>query len=241
MAIGFSFADFDMDAYPPSEELGLHKACRVFQDEEAATMEKVKNFFRLLGEDPEAAKEYPDRPGDEDRDCFDLSVFLPDGENARIATSDWSGSGGGNDGKMWDFQLCTTLVDPIGFSEESMFPARKWTYEDLTRYCQLRYGKELTPQPLALVRNLHFDDLVAAGGSRILFTNGLQDMWSGGSYLEDVSDTILALNFENGAHHSDLTHVGPTEDDTDDIREGFVKIADIIDGWLREIKHPDGR
>ena len=78
------------------------------------------------------------------------------------------GSGGGNDGKMWDFQLCTTLVDQIGFSEESMFPARLWTYEELTRYCQLRYGKGLVPQPLALVRNLGFDDLVGNGVSKIL-------------------------------------------------------------------------
>ena len=71
----------------------------------------------------------------------------------------------------------------------------------------------------------------------ILFTNGMDDMWSGssselcflsafdgisiymnqlntrcciikysagGSYLEDVSDSILALNFENGAHRSDF-------------------------------------
>ena len=198
-------------------------------------MEKVKNFFQLLKEDPEESVEYPDTPGNEDRDCFDLSTFLPDGENARIATSDWSGSGGGNDGKMWDFQLCTTLVDVIGFSKESMFPARKWTYADLTKYCQLRYGKELTPQPLALVRNLHFDDLVAAGASKILFTNGLQDMWSGGSYLEDVSDTILSLNFINGAHHSDLTHFGPSDKDTEDLKEGFVEITNILEKWLEEI------
>lgn len=110
-AIGFSFADYDMNAYPPSKDLGLYKACQIFQDKDATSMEKVKNFFQLLKEDPEESEEYPDSPGDEDKDCFDLSTFLPDGENARIATSDWSGSGGGNDGKMWDFQLCSTLVD----------------------------------------------------------------------------------------------------------------------------------
>ncbi|KAL7538230.1 hypothetical protein ACHAXR_010625 [Thalassiosira sp. AJA248-18] len=236
MAIGFSFADFDMDAYPPGPDLGLYKACKIFQMEDATPMEKVRNFFQLMAEDPDMSEEYPDRPGDEDKDCFDLSVFLPDGDNARITTSDWSGSGGGIDGKMWDFQLCHTLVDAIGFSKESMFPARKWTYEDLTKYCQLRYGKELIPQPLALARNLHFDDLVKAGASNILFTNGLQDMWSGGSYLEDVSDTILALNFENGAHHSDLTHEGPTDKDTEDIKEGYVKITEILEKWLHDIK-----
>ena len=138
--------------------------------------------------------------------------------------------------KMWDFQLCTTLVDPIGFSEESMFPTRIWTYEELTKYFQVWYGKELISQPLALVRNLGFNDLIKQGASRILFTNGLQDMWSGGSYLEDLSDSILALNFADGAHHSDLSHVGPSKNNTKDIREGFVKITNILENWLDEIK-----
>ena len=236
MAVAFSFADFDMDAYPPSEELGMYRACRVFQDGESTSVQRVADFFTLVGQDEEFEKEYPQLVGEEDTPCFDLSIFLPDGPNARIATSDWSGSGGGNDGKMWDFQLCTTLVDPIGFSEESMFPYRRWTCDDLTEYCQLRYGEGVVPQPLALVRNLGFDDLARSGASRILFTNGLQDMWSGASYLEDVSDTILALNFENGAHHSDLSHVGPSDADTDDIREGFVEITDILARWLGEIE-----
>lgn len=231
MAVGFTFADFDMGAYPPGEDTGLYKACRVFQSDDASSLEKVANFFSLLvdGEEGSESDEEGGRP------CFDLSVFLPDGDNPRIQTSDWSGSGGGNDGHMWDFQLCTRLVDPIGFSEESMFPPRVWTYEDLTAYCQLRYGKEVVPRPYALVGEWGFDDLVRNGASRILFTNGMQDMWSGGSYLEDLSDTILALNFENGAHHSDLSHVGPSENDTEDIRAGFVKITNILEKWLAEI------
>jgi hypothetical protein len=61
-------------------------------------------------------------------------------------------------------------------------------------------------------------------------------MWSGGSYLENVTDSIIALNFENGAHHSDLSHVGPTDKDTDDIKAGFVQITNILAGWLNEIK-----
>ena len=127
-------------------------------------------------------------------------------------------------------------MDPIGFSAKSMFPTRKWTYAALTEYCQGRYGKEVKPKPHALVAEWHFDDLVGQGASRILFTNGMQDMWSGGSYLENVSDSILALNFENGAHHSDLSHIGPSDKDTDDIRLGFVQITNILAGWLDEIK-----
>ena len=60
------------------------------------------NFFQLVKEDGEEDGEYT---SEENKDCFDLSVFLPDGEYSRITTSDWSGAGGGNDGKMWDFQL----------------------------------------------------------------------------------------------------------------------------------------
>jgi lysosomal Pro-X carboxypeptidase len=61
-------------------------------------------------------------------------------------------------------------------------------------------------------------------------------MWAGGSYLENVTDSIIALNFENGAHHSDLSHVGPTDKDTDDTKAGFVKITNILAGWLDEIR-----
>jgi len=236
MAIGFSFADYDMDAYPPGKNTGIYKGCQVFQHKHHAPLEKVGKFFELVGLDTEFEKEYPTLFGEEETPCFDLSIFLPDGKNARVTTSDWSGSGGGNDGMMWDFQLCTTLVDPIGFSSKSMFPQRKWTYAALTDYCQSRWGKEVTPRPHALVNDMGFDDLVGNGASRILFTNGLQDMWSGGSYLENVSDSILALNFENGAHHSDLSHVGPSDNDTDDIRLGFVQITNILAGWLDKIQ-----
>ena len=47
---------------------------------------------------------------------------------------------------------------------------------------------------------------------------------------------FIALNFENGAHHSDLSHVGPSENDTDDIKEGFITITHIIEKWLDDIK-----
>lgn len=233
-AVGFTFADFDSGFYPPGKELGLYKACQVFMDDKLTPLDKVGKFFQVFKEEEGGETPFT---GDDSLDCFDMSVFLPDGENARITTSDWSGSGGGNDGKMWDFQLCTTVIDPIGFSPESMFPPRVWTYEDLTKYCQLRYGKEVTPRPLELVEDVKFDYAsLKANVTRILFTNGMQDMWYGGSYIEDVSDSILALNFVNGAHHSDLSHVGPTDADTEDMKEGFVQIQNQLEKWLNDIK-----
>jgi lysosomal Pro-X carboxypeptidase len=137
---------------------------------------------------------------------------------------------------MWDFQLCTTYIAPVGFSESSMFPQRKWTLENLTKYCQRRYGKEVTPQPYKLVVDFGIDDLVREGASRILFTNGMKDLWFGGSHVKSLSDSIIALNFKNGAHHSDLTHRGPSEEDTDDIKHGFATITNILQSWLGQIQ-----
>ncbi|KAL3758756.1 hypothetical protein ACHAWU_001772 [Discostella pseudostelligera] len=227
-AVSFIFADYNMDAYPPGPDLGLYKACQVFQENKTKSpLEKVTNFFQLSRELDE------EKSADEDT-CYDISLLLTDSDVSGNTTTEWSDA---IDGNMWDFQLCTTLIDPIGVSSDSMFPPRKWSYEDLTEYCHREYGQSVTPQPFALVQNLGFDKLDESDASYILFTNGIQDMWSGGSYLEDLSDTILALNFENGAHHSDLSHVGPSENDTEDIREGFVKISNILERWLHEIRN----
>lgn len=39
-----------------------------------------------------------------------------------------------------------------------------------------------------------------------------------------------------GAHHSDLSHVGPTPNDTPDVKEAFVQITTIIGEWLDEVR-----
>ena len=97
-------------------------------------------------------------------------------------------------------------------------------------HCQTRFG--VTPAPFDLVKNWKFDDLKNAGATHILFTNGLNDGWSVGGLQHNISDTLLALNFENGAHHSDLSGVGPSNRDTDDIKKGFVQIKNILEDWL---------
>ena len=209
MSVTYAFANYDMDAYPPGKDLMLYKACQVFQDRNDDSLATLKKYFEFDGDN------YPTS----DASCLDLSAAL---------------EGNGNDDRMWDFQVCTSLVNPIGTSDTSMFYPHDWTFFEQEDDCQASFG--VSPKPGALADALGFRDLVKAGASRILFTNGMQDMWSGGSYLENVSDSILALNFENGAHHSDLSHVGPSDKDTDDIKAGFVQITNILSQWLDEIK-----
>jgi lysosomal Pro-X carboxypeptidase len=86
------------------------------------------------------------------------------------------------------------------------------------------------------VQEWGFDDLVKANASRILFTNGLKDGWSVGGIQQNISERIIALNFENGAHHSDLSGQGPSNADTDDIKTGFASITHILGVWLNEVQ-----
>jgi hypothetical protein len=116
-----------------------------------------------------------------------------------------------------------------------MFPVRERSLEWLTDHCQSRFG--VTPQPYGLVDEWGFNDLVAGGASRILFTNGLNDGWSVLSVLESLSNSIVAINFPNGAHHSDLSHEGPSAEDTEDIKHGFSQITNLLSFWLEGMKH----
>ena len=215
-------ADINMDWYPPtSNTTTMAQQCRVFLDHDLDSYQKMGAFFKIIDETRQP------------NHCFDLLSQLPAGANATLSTADWSGAGPGDVGRAWEFQLCTEQITPLSVSKRSMFPAREWTLEWLTQHCQNRFG--VTPDPFMLVNKYHFDDLIGHGASYILFTNGLHDGWSVYSHLEDLSDTVVALNFPNGAHHSDLQHVAPGDNDTDDIQQGYVDIANIIERWLEEI------
>ena len=40
-----------------------------------------------------------------------------------------------------------------------------------------------------------------------------------------------------GAHHSDLSHVGPSPNDTPDVKAAFERITTIIGDWLEEVRN----
>ena len=224
MVVEYTFADFNMDFYPPGNDTELGDLCQeVFQKDSLNVDEKMALLWTHLedGIDPTLP-------------CFDMSSQLPDGPRATISGSDWSGVGPGYDGMMFDFHCCSTLTPAVGFSKESMFPPRDWTLEWLTDHCMDRF--DTTPRPYKLVDEFKFDDLVGQGASRILFTNGQNDIWSQGSYLESLSDSLLVFNIETGAHHSDLGHSGNSErEDTEEMKHARVEITAVLDGWLDEV------
>jgi Serine carboxypeptidase S28 len=224
MVVGYTFANDNMADYPPSTTTRLYKACQTFASSELSSTDKVKQFLvERLSRHNEP----------NNTDCWEMTRQMPSGPHATISSGDWSGVGTEDNGESWDFQTCTLLVEAIGFSKDSMFVPREWSLEWLTRHCQSRFG--VTPRPHEIVNQWHFDELVASNVTRILFTNGLKDGWSVSGIQTNLSNTLIALNFPNGAHHSDLSHLGPTENDTEDIAEGYKTITRILGQWLDEV------
>lgn len=242
----FTFASDNSEGYPPGPDTNLVKTCKVFQNPDVDSIGAMRGFMdRVLIEGVEMSANCdvsPENCDEEEelksirkenggKDCFDLGAQFPDSPDSELVGGVLDSY---DDGTMWEFQTCTTVIFLCGFSESSMFPARNASYEDLTKDCQDSFG--VTPRPRELAELWGFDDLVHRGASRILFTNGVQDMWAGGSIMTNLSDSLLALNFENGAHHSDLSHQGPTDKDTADIKAGYLEIAEILGMWLDEIR-----
>lgn len=216
-----SFADANMVGnYPPSNHTWFAQLCHVFQNETAKdSLEKLTNFWLNL------------EVQDKTKDCFVMDYQMSEGDKATISSADWSGLGPGRDGRMWDFQCCTSLTPEMGFSHRSMFPYRKWTYKELTKHCVDRFG--MVGDRYELVDKWHFDDLVGQGASRIIFTNGGNDMWMAGSYTHNLSDSIIAINMPNGGHHSEV-YALPS--DLPDIKAAQKQVATLLGGWLKDMK-----
>uniref|UniRef100_A0A7S4AWY8 Uncharacterized protein n=1 Tax=Pseudo-nitzschia australis TaxID=44445 RepID=A0A7S4AWY8_9STRA len=243
MVVGYTFANDSMANYPPGKDTRLFKACEIFTHKNISPTEKVKTLLteRLHLYGGSGKQRYPPHTdGDDDSSssspppkCWKMTQQLPTGPNATISGGDWSGVGTGPDGESWDFQTCTLLVEAIGFSKDSMFPARDWTLEWLQEHCMARFG--VRPRPNELVNRFGFNDLVSNNITNILFTNGLKDGWSVSGIQTNLSDSLIALNFQNGAHHSDLNPLGPSPRDSDDIQEGYKFIARLLGKWLGEV------
>ena len=223
MIVEYTFANYNMFFYPPTKDTDLAKLCKAFQNDTLDSFGKMGAVWKCLEKLISPTLE-----------CFDMTSQLPDGPHAHISGADWSGTGVGYDGMMFDFHCCSTLTPPVGFSKESMFPYRKWTLEELTEHCLERFN--VTPKPRELVKEFKFNDLVGQGATKILFTNGMNDIWHVGSYLESLSDELPVINILNGAHHSDMKYSPQDGLDTEDMDEAHEKITAILDGWLDEIR-----
>ncbi len=116
-----------------------------------------------------------------------------------------------NNGASWEFQTCTNLIFLAGTGNKSMFPKHVALYGKLAKDCHNWFGPDIgKPQPMELNDMWHSftpgPAFVGTGVTRVLFTNGMHDMWSGGSYLKGLSNSILVIKIINATHHNNLRH-----------------------------------
>nr|GEW67240.1 lysosomal Pro-X carboxypeptidase [Tanacetum cinerariifolium] len=124
------------------------------------------------------------------------------------------------------------MVMPMSSNRNSsMFP--EWEY-NFTSYAEECWDEfHVIPKPTWITTQFgghNHRSVLQTFGSNIIFSNGLLDPWSGGGVLENISDSIVALVTEKGAHHLDLR--GATADDPDWLVEQRASKIKIIDGWI---------
>ncbi|KAL2522446.1 Serine carboxypeptidase S28 family protein [Forsythia ovata] len=134
----------------------------------------------------------------------------------------------------WDWQACTEMIMPDASSKNtSMFPAYDYNYTSDEEWCLEKFHVKPRPTWITTEFGGHgFKKVLKTFGSNIIFSNGLLDPWSGGSVLEDISDTIVALVTEKGAHHLDLRPA--TAEDPDWLVEQRTAEVELIKVWLEE-------
>jgi pimeloyl-ACP methyl ester carboxylesterase len=227
MMAGFFNAEANMGYHPPGDpNTDLIQGCKAFQQPEKSPMERFADFFVVK---TATRSWHPREP------CYDLHWDLPAGSNATIVGADWSGLfPPAGRAMIWEFQNCRDLIVRLGFGPNSMFLEQPLDLGWLRDHCQARF--EVDPEPRRLVDKWHFDDLVGHGGSYILFTNGVNDAWASLSYTQDLSDTIVAVNFPSGAHHSELNGRLDDDHEFEDIKQGRKTIATILEQWVGLVK-----
>jgi len=127
-----------------------------------------------------------------DSQCFDINA------DSEIAVQE----------QNWDFQSCGEMVMPMctnGVSD--MFNEEAWDFESDAEYCREAYN--ITPRRFMIEMMYgatHLDQF-----SKILFSNGYLDPWSGGGVTYNVSDSVVAYVIQDGAHHLDLRGSDPAD------------------------------
>jgi pimeloyl-ACP methyl ester carboxylesterase len=105
MLLMYSFADLNMENYPPDSSSKLHKACRGLIEQ--------PNVAGLRGFLQEWAGVAQLGQGSLGSSCYNLSTQLPAGHRPTISGADWSGVGTGANGLSWDYETCTYLIERI--------------------------------------------------------------------------------------------------------------------------------
>ncbi|KAL8160355.1 hypothetical protein V2J09_001892 [Rumex salicifolius] len=134
----------------------------------------------------------------------------------------------------WNWQACTEMVMPMSSSaNNSIFRTSDYNYTSFEVWCWDSFKARPRPTWITTQFGGHdFKTTIKKFGSNIIFSNGLLDPWSGGSVLQDVSDTVVALVTKEGAHHLDLR--AATANDPEWLIEQREDEIKLIGEWISD-------
>ncbi|KAK3416587.1 hypothetical protein EUGRSUZ_H02343 [Eucalyptus grandis] len=140
----------------------------------------------------------------------------------------------------WNWQACTEMVMPLSSSPDtSMFPTYDFNFSAFQEECWTDF--KVNPRPRWITTEFGGKDIMTdlkTFGSNIIFSNGFLDPWSGGSVTQNVSDSIVALNTQEGAHHLDLR--AATAEDPNWLVEQRATEIRVIKKWLSDYYQAKG-
>ena len=87
-----------------------------------------------------------------------------------------------------------------------MFPPLQFTLEMRQHYCAGKYGLGKSRNDWYGTQFFGTKDEIKHA-SRLIFPNGDLDPWMPGGVLENLSEDLIAIMIEGGAHHLDLRWV----------------------------------
>ena len=172
--------------------------------------------------------------------CLNMVLYIPEGVNGTIHCSDLTGCGSGYDGESWDYQACSQNIEPMSTNGKTdMFPVYEWSMDWLDNHCMSRFKIKASVRESWMetefgLSDPYFDSKFGEITSRIIFSNGLQDGWSAGGVLKNMSDSLIAITIPNGAHHSDMR--GSSNLDTSDIIDARNQERHILTKWVKEVQ-----
>ncbi|XP_064395682.1 dipeptidyl peptidase 2-like [Halichondria panicea] len=126
-------------------------------------------------------------------------------ETQFIECADPTGCGTGPAATSWDYQACTEMSLPSDTNNMTdMFPP---TIFDPSAYCEKTWGAKHRKGWM----DTQFWGKNILAASNIIFSNGNLDPWSVGGVQQNLSDSLVAIMIEGGAHHLDLRSANPKD------------------------------
>lgn len=129
----------------------------------------------------------------------------------------------------WDFQSCSEMVMPsCSNGVTDLFENNPWDFEAFTKSCQKKWG--VTPRPNWILEQFGGKNIRAA--SNIIFSNGKLDPWRAGGVTSTLSETLVAIMIEDGAHHLDLRSAN--RDDPQSVIDAREQEKQIVKNWIKQ-------